>query len=172
MFSVSFENLNRQIDMLQASKFSWKILIVLITGSSILSSCTKSEKETEAVYLQTEAFAKLGLPFSEAVQYGDILYLSGQVGDIGNVVVPGGIAAETNQVMKNIQGVLERNGSSMENIIKCTCMLADINDWAAMSAEYVKFFPNHKPARSAFGTTGLALGARVEIECMAYFNKE
>jgi len=149
-----------------------KILSVIILGSLIASSCTTPENETrDAVYLQTEEFAKLGLPFSEAVLYGDMLYLSGQVGDIDNVVVPGGIVAETNQAMKNIQGVLERNGSSLDNVIKCTCMLADINDWAQMSAEYVKFFPNHKPARSAFGTTGLAMNARVEIECMAYIKK-
>jgi 2-iminobutanoate/2-iminopropanoate deaminase len=146
-----------------------KVPSVIIIGSLIIGSCTNSEKEAhDAVYLQTDAFAKLSLPFSEAVRYGDMLYLSGQVGDIDNVVVPGGIVAETNQAMKNIQSVLERNSSSMDYIIKCTCMLADINDWAAMSAEYVKFFPNHKPARSAFGTTGLALGARVEIECVAY----
>ncbi|MBL7874161.1 MAG: RidA family protein, partial [Cyclobacteriaceae bacterium] len=48
---------------------------------------------------------------------------------------------------------------------------ADINDWAQMSAEYIKFFPTHKPARSAFATTGLALNARIEIECVAYLNK-
>jgi len=70
--------------------------------------------------------------------------------------------------MKNIKKVLEQNGSSMDNIIKCTCMLADISEWSRMSSEYVKFFPNHKPARSAFATTGHALGARVEIECIAH----
>lgn len=150
-----------------------KILKILLAGSMILFSCTPSEKTTTttATYLQTEDFAKRGLPFSEAVQYGDILYLSGQVGDLNNALVSGGIAAETTQAMKNIQSVLERNGSSIDNIIKCTCMLADINDWAKMSTEYIKFFPNHKPARSAFATTGLALGARVEIECMAYVKK-
>jgi enamine deaminase RidA (YjgF/YER057c/UK114 family) len=70
--------------------------------------------------------------------------------------------------MKNIKKVLEQNGSSIEDIIKCTCMLADISEWGQMNSEYLKFFPNHKPARSAFGTTGLSLGARVEIECTAY----
>ncbi len=82
-------------------------------------------------------------------------------------VVPGGIGPETRQTMENIKSVLERYGSSLENVVKCLCMLEDIKDWAEMSAEYVKFFPNHKPARSAFAGSGLALGAKVEIECMA-----
>lgn len=148
-----------------------KILQALFIGS-LLFSCVPSDKQGhEAIYLQTEDFAKRNLPFSEAVQYGDMLYLSGQIGDVNNKLVPGGIGPETIQTMKNIQDVLERNGSSMDNVIKCTCMLADINDWAQMSAEYIKFFPTHKPARSAFATTGLALNARIEIECVAYLNK-
>ncbi len=112
-------------------------------------------------YLQTDEHAKQGLPFSEAVRVGNMLYLSGQE------VVPGGIGPETRQTMENIKAVLERYGSSMDKVVKCLCMLEDINEWAAMSAEYVKFFPTHKPARSAFAGTGLAIGAKVEIECMA-----
>ncbi len=147
-------------------------LLVLIAS---LSSCT-SQKESSpktAVYLETEEFAKNNYPFSEAVIYGDIIYASGQIGETGTEpkLVEGGIVPETHQALLNIKEVLERNGSSMDLIIKCTCMLADINDWAAMSKEYVTFFPNHKPARSAFATTGLAMNARVEIECMAYLNK-
>ncbi len=69
--------------------------------------------------------------------------------------------------MENIREVLERNGSSMDRIVKCTVMLADIAEWAEMNAVYVTYFPEHRPARSAFGTSGLALGARVEIECLA-----
>lgn len=139
--------------------------IVLLTVA-----CTTSDKKLEATYIQTEEFAKLNLPFSQAVRHGNILYASGQIGDLQKTgkLIEGGIVAETRQTMMNIQKVLEENGSSLDNIIKCTCMLADISEWAQMSQEYVKFFPNHKPARSAFGATGLALGARVEIECMAY----
>ena len=61
----------------------------------------------------------------------------------------------------------QKYGATMDDVIKCTCMLADIEDWGLMSEEYIKFFPNHKPARSTFAGSGLALGARVEIECMA-----
>ncbi|MDR3386490.1 MAG: RidA family protein [Rudaea sp.] len=109
-----------------------------------------------------------GLPFSEAVEVGDLLFLSGQIGsDASDRLVSGGIAAETRQTLANIRAVLERHGSSLDRIVKMTVMLADIGEWAVMNAEYVKVFGRHLPARSAFGTSGLALGARVEIECIA-----
>lgn len=151
-----------------------KTSIISLTIFLLATSCTPSVKNEKAVYLQTEEFSKFNYPFSEAVRYGNILYASGQVGNLPETekLVEGGIVAETNQTMKNIKAVLERYGSSMDNVIKCTCMLADIAEWGQMSQEYVKYFPNHKPARSAFGTTGLALGARVEIECMAYVDAE
>ena len=99
--------------------------------------------------------------------------MSGQIGDLKETgkLIDGGIIPETNQTMKNIKNILEQNGSSMDNILKCTCMLADILEWSQMNSEYVRFFPNHQPARSAFATTGLSLGARVEIECIAYVKK-
>ena len=109
-----------------------------------------------------------GLPFSEAVRVGHMLYLSGQIGvDSSIKVVPGGITAETRQAMENIKATLERYGSSLEHVVKVTVMLADMSEWAAMNQVYVTYFPEHLPARSALGANGLALGARVEIECLA-----
>src|SRR5262245_22822318 len=109
-----------------------------------------------------------GLPFSEAVRLDKTLYLSGQIGmdEAGNIM-PGGIAAETRQAMENIRTTLERHGSSLDQVIKVTVMLADMAEWAEMNKVYVTYFERHLPARSSFGTTGLALGARVEIECVA-----
>lgn len=108
------------------------------------------------------------LPFAEAVRVGDMLYLSGQLGtDSTGKLVAGGIGPETRQALTNIAAVLARHGSSMDRVVKCTVMLADIREWAAMNEVYVEFFPEHRPARSAFATTGLALGARLELECMA-----
>jgi reactive intermediate/imine deaminase len=108
------------------------------------------------------------LPFSEAVRVGDMLWLSGQIGtNSSGEVVPGGIAAETAQAMENIRRVLERHGSSLDRVVKCLVMLADMSEWAAMNEVYRTYFPNHLPARSAFGATALALGARLEIECWA-----
>lgn len=112
--------------------------------------------------------AMKGLPFSEAVRVGNVLYLSGQIGiDASKALVPGGIAEETRQTMENIRSTLERYGSSLDCIFKVTVMLADMSEWAEMNKVYIGYFPHHLPARSAFGTNGLALGARVEIECMA-----
>jgi reactive intermediate/imine deaminase len=107
-------------------------------------------------------------PFSPAVRVGNTLYLSGQIGtDSTNALVPGGIGPETQQTMENIRDVLQRTGSSMERVVKCTVMMADMKEWPAMNEVYTTFFPGAKPARSAFGATALALGARVEIECIA-----
>ena len=120
---------------------------------------------------QTEFFPMPGgrpLPFSEAVRVGNMLYLSGQLGtDSTGQLVPGGIGPETRQALTNIAAVLKRHGSSLDQVVKCTVMLADIGEWAAMNEVYVTFFRSHRPARSAFGTSGLALGARLELECMA-----
>ncbi|MBT3478461.1 MAG: RidA family protein [Candidatus Marinimicrobia bacterium] len=140
--------------------------ILLVIPLLFLISCQSRQK---VEYLQSKKFTAQNEPFSEAVRVGNMLYLSGQVGNKpGEMnVVPGGIGPETRQTMENIKEVLERFGSSMDQVVKCLCMLEDINEWAEMSAEYVKFFPNHKPARSAFAGTGLAIGAKVEIECMA-----
>ena len=110
-----------------------------------------------------------GSAFSEVVRVENMLYLSGQLGvnALGSLA-SGGIKAETKQVMDNIRGVLERNGSGMDQVVKCTVMLLDIAERPAMSEVYASYFPKDRlPARSTFGTTGLALGARVEIECMA-----
>ena len=98
---------------------------------------------------------------------GNILYLSGQLGDSAGKIVPGGIEAETRRTLENIKAALERNGSSLDNVVKCTAMLADMSEWPAMNAVYATYFTKHYPARSAFGTNGLALGARMELECMA-----
>jgi 2-iminobutanoate/2-iminopropanoate deaminase len=109
-----------------------------------------------------------GLPFSAAVRVGEMLYLSGQIGiDASGKLVPGGISAETHQAMENIRATLEQCGSSLDNIIKATVMLADMNEWSEMNKVYVTYFSDHLPARSALGANGLAMGARVEIECIA-----
>lgn len=112
---------------------------------------------------------KKNYPFSEATIVNNIIYLSGEIGTLPNgELIKGGITAETKQTLTNIKNILNRMGASMDDIFKCTCMLADISEWAEMSAEYVKHFKKDKlPARSAFAGSGLALNAKLEIECMA-----
>jgi len=110
-------------------------------------------------------------PFSSAVQVGDVLYLSGQIGaaDDGKSVVPGGIPAETPRMMELIGRTLEEHKLTYGDLFKCTVMLADMHDWPAFNEIYASYFkPGHYPSRSAMGVSGLALGARVEMECWAY----
>ena len=107
-------------------------------------------------------------PFSEAVRVGNILYLSGKLGTVpGQGLVEGGIVPETEQTLRNIAGALDRFGSSMNEVVKCTVFLADISDFREMSRAYMQFFPDNRPARSAVAVGALVLDARVEIECIA-----
>ena len=125
-----------------------------------------TEPQSDIEYYTSESLK--GLPFSAAVRVGNMLYLSGQIGiDGSGKLVAGGIAAETRQAMENIRAVLEEHGSSLDHVVKATVMLADMSEWSEMNKVYVTFFEKHLPARSALGANGLALGARVEIECLA-----
>ena len=124
--------------------------------------------DTIEYFPMAESLDSLKLPFSEAVRVGRMLYLSGAMGiDATGALVSGGIEAETHQALANVRSVLERHGSSMDRVIKCTAMLADMGEWAAMNRVYIEHFSMNLPARSAFGVSGLALGGRVEIECVA-----
>jgi len=110
-----------------------------------------------------------GLPFSSAVRVGDLLFLSGQIGNVPGTrqLADGGITGQTRQALENIKAVLAFAGSSLDRAVKCTVFLADIQDFAAMNAVYATYFPNDPPARSTVAAKGLAGGARVEIECIA-----
>ncbi|MBS0395955.1 MAG: RidA family protein [Proteobacteria bacterium] len=109
------------------------------------------------------------LPFSEAVRHGDTLYLSGQIGIAPGTLelVPGGVRAQARQALENIRTILEANGRTTADLMKCTVMLADMADWPAFNEVWRAFLARPYPARSALGASGLALGARVEVECIA-----
>lgn len=108
-------------------------------------------------------------PFSAVVVANGIIYLAGQIGIDSTTGKPvaGGIGPETRQALENIKALLAQQGASMSDVVHCTVMLADIQEWGAMNTVYITFFPTNPPTRSAFGTSGLALNARVEIECQA-----
>lgn len=144
------------------------LFVILLIPIIIACHSQKNEESIPGVeYLNSQTTT--GRPFCEAVRLGNMLILSGQIGmdPETNSLVPGGIAAETEQAMENIKRTLERYGSSLDHVFKCTVMLADIKEWQEMNKVYVKYFPKHLPARSAFGASGLAVGARLEIECWA-----
>jgi 2-iminobutanoate/2-iminopropanoate deaminase len=144
-------------------KTIWMVVAVVCIGTG---AALETRAQTKPA---VEHKGRPGAAFSEVVRVENMLYLSGQLGvNATGSLVSGGIKAETKQVMDNIRGVLEKNGSGMDQVVKCTVMLLDIAERPAMSEVYVSYFPKDRlPARSTFGTTGLALGARVEIECMA-----
>jgi len=121
-------------------------------------------------FFTSPAAKGLNLPFSQAVRVGDILNLSGAIGNLPGKLelAPGGMEAEARQTMENVGQVLRENGLTFDAVFKCTVMLADMSQWAAFNKVYVGYFkPGRLPARSAFGTSGLALGAAVELECWA-----
>lgn len=149
------------------------ILITITTTTLIISSFFTQllhAKENDTVtFLNSGKVAPANLPFSEAVRVGNTVYLSGQIGVLPGTLTlaKGGIEAETKQTMENIKITLEAHGLSMSNIVKCTVMMADMSKWSAFNKVYITYFEDNYPARSAFGTNGLAFNAQVEIECLA-----
>ena len=110
-------------------------------------------------------------PYADAVRVGDMLYLSGQTGDVDGELKEG-FEAQARQTMENVRAVLGKRGLGFDDVVKCTVMLSDMSKWPAFNAIYVPYFPNGKvPARSAIGANGLAGGAQIELECWAYAGK-
>lgn len=108
-------------------------------------------------------------PFSSAVRVGDVMYLSGQIGVAPDGKLPATFEGQAKQTMENVGAALKARGLGWGDVFKCTVMIADMKNWPAFNAVYVPYFPAGKlPARSAFGANGLALGAELELECLAY----
>jgi 2-iminobutanoate/2-iminopropanoate deaminase len=139
-------------------------LLFVLSCSSLLPAQAQTLQ-----HHNTDLARSIDSPYSEAVQVGSTLYLSGQIGNIpGSVtLVDGGVGPQTKQVLKNIKAILERNGSDLPHVAKCTVFLADINDWPAVNTIYRSYFHAPYPARSAIAAGGLPFGAAVEIECIA-----
>jgi 2-iminobutanoate/2-iminopropanoate deaminase len=107
-------------------------------------------------------------PYSQAMKVGDFIFTSGQIALTPNgVMVQEDIELQTAQVMRNLKAVLEAAGSSLQNVVKTTIFLADMDDFAAVNAVYEKWFGGHKPARSTVAAKALPKNAMVEIECIA-----
>ena len=140
----------------------WSFVLVSLTV--LPTAVAAQEKEV----LQVPG-AVAGMPFSMAVRVGNLVYLSGQIGNVPGTrtVVSGGIREETRQTLGNIRTTLEAAGSALDRVVKCTVFLADISEFPAMNEVYATFFPADPPARSTVAGSGLAFGARVEIECIA-----
>jgi len=140
--------------------------ILIIVFCMLLGSCTNTP--SGVTFHKTHEPKKIGAPFSDAVQVGNLFFLSGQIGmdHTTRTLVEGGIKAETKQTLENIKAVLEHHNMGMDNVVKCTVILSDINDFSAFNEVYKTYFPQ-KPARTTFAAKGLAIGSKIEIECIA-----
>jgi 2-iminobutanoate/2-iminopropanoate deaminase len=144
-----------------------KLTNALITTGCMLFLQTAQADEVE--YYVTPDSAPLNLPFSDAVVFDDLMVMSGQLGvDPATFkLVDGGIEAETHRIFSNMKSLLASHDATLDDIVKCTVMIADIGQWPAFNTIYLSYFTAHKPARSALGANGLALNAAVELECWA-----
>ena len=137
--------------------------LVMVAGSAAAAPAATVE------YFPAPVLNGRPAPFSSAVRVGDVLYLSGQIGIGPDGKLPDGIAGQTRQAMDNIGAVLTSAHAGWGDVVKCTVMLDDMANWPAFNSVYVTYFKDGKfPARSAFGTDGLALGAALEVECIAH----
>lgn len=145
------------------------VLLALVSALAVCAPSTAAQTRSAPEFINL--VEPWPYPFSAAVRAGDLVFLSGQIGsqvvDGAPTLVAGGIEPETRQTLDNIKAILARAGTSIDRVVKCSVMMADMAEWPAMNAIYATYFPGRKPARSAWGATGLALGARVEIECIA-----
>jgi 2-iminobutanoate/2-iminopropanoate deaminase len=140
----------------------FSVVALLMAGGSVAAD--------KPQFLNSPRAVELDRPFSEAVRAGDFLFLSGQLGEVQETgkLAEGGLEAEARQTLANVKRVLEANGASLSDIVKCTVFLADIAEWPAFNVVYREFFQKPYPARSALAASGLAMNARVELECIAY----
>ena len=152
-------------------------MIVLGLASFGPSACgepqaqeVQAQASSAPVFHADEVFKEKGYPFSQAVEAGGFVFLSGQIGTRpgSDELIEGGIEAEARQTMDNIGAALQGLGLSFDDVVKCTVMIDDMADWPAFNAVYASYFEGDFPARSAFGADGLALGAAVEVECIAW----
>ena len=145
-----------------------QLSLVLILLAVLLFASTSRIQAAEIERYDDGPFAGMGYPFSESARVGDLLFLAGQIGeDADGKLVQGGIKAEAEQAMSNIEAALARRGLAMEHVVKCTVFLAEIAEWTTFNEVYTTHFSHPYPARSALGASGLAADARVEVECIA-----
>ena len=144
----------------------------IVAAMFCVSACetlpAESVSASDIRFITSDENRAAGFPFSPAVEADGWVFLSGALGTVpGAGLVEGGIEPETRQTMENIQATLESEGLGWDRVVKCTVFLADIAEWPAFNEIYKTYFDGDFPARSALGASGLALGARVEIECIA-----
>jgi len=147
--------------------------LIILSTFLVLTATTFAKETSTILFHNSGKVLPTNLPFSELVRVDNMLLLSGQIGVVPGTLklVAGGIKEQSRQPMENIKLTLEAHNYSMDNIVKCTVMLANISEWADFNEVYKSFFKKPYPARSAFGANGLAMGALVEVECIGAVKK-
>ena len=143
-----------------------KLLVLYLLLTVSYQSCDHSK--SEVVFHKSHESSRANVPFSDAVETNDLFFLAGQIGKnhkLG-VLVEGGVKAETKQAIENIQAVLQHHQLELDNVVKCTVILSDINDFKAFNEVYTKYFTK-KPARTTFAAANLAANASIEIDVIA-----
>ena len=145
-----------------------KVLVSALFGLAFF--VTSPFSNAQATFFNDGPGADQNFPFSESVRINELLFISGQVGtDESGALVEGGIEPESRQVMNNIKQIIHRRGLTMNDVVKCTVFLADVAQWGDFNQIYITYFSKPYPARSALGANGLALGAALEVECIAAY---
>jgi 2-iminobutanoate/2-iminopropanoate deaminase len=137
-------------------KYLVPILAIAVAGFGVAALTPQAAKPAKSL-VQTDKAPKATGPLSQAIVAGGFVYCSG----------PGGIEEQTRQVLKNLQAILEASGSSLDNVVKCTVLMTDLTEFAAMNKVYAEFFKAPCPARATFQISALALGVKIEIDCIA-----
>ena len=145
-----------------------KNLLFITTLFFFFATTSCADTNSQIKFYESHEPKKSEAPFSDVVEANGFLFLSGQVGVDHNTrqLVKGGIEAETKQCLENIKAVLEYHKSSLDEVVKATVILKDINDFVVFNEIYKSYFPN-KPARTTFAASGLAVGAHIEIDVIA-----
>ena len=164
-------------------KIELKTVAALVAGGALFAAAGCVVVDGEEVVMDTRPVIShyspdvvaegAQLPFSKAVKVGQTIYLSGELGvDYSTTtLVPGGVGPETTQIFVNMANTLDEFGADLSDLVKCTVFLDDMAEFGAMNTAYTTALPDPKPARSTLGADGLALGAALEIECIAVIGR-
>jgi 2-iminobutanoate/2-iminopropanoate deaminase len=130
--------------------------------------CSCEQHKSNLIFHKSHEPARSDVPFSDVVETENLLFLTGQIGKDHKtgLLVKGGIEAETKQVIENIEAVLLYHGLDLDQVVKCTVILRDIDQFQAFNSVYKTYF-KLKPARTTFAASGLAGGANIEIDVIA-----
>lgn len=142
------------------------VILIFLLGGSFSTAC--AQEDTELIFHPSHEPKKQSAPFSDVVQAGNLYFLAGQIGmdHSTRTLVSGGIQAETQQAIQNISEVLTQHGMTLDNVVKCTVILANIEDFSAFNEIYTQYF-TRKPARTTFAAKDIAANGQIEIDVIA-----